>query len=124
MGDLDSKGFEDIQKYVEDKWKLTPLTAEYGTLEESFGPNGKVTNVFRQAVATGKKCCVYLHGSLSNPPVNLEPLNTVLDDNRCMVFNNGERLDLKNVCVVCLLTEKNVEESTPAFVSRTGWVVL
>jgi len=40
-----------------------------------------------------------------------------------MVFATGERLDLKNVSVVCMFSQKDVDQLSPAFVSRNGWVV-
>merc|ERR1711981_1332918 len=95
--------------------------ALYGVYNEETKEwkDGTFTALFRKMIAADCNTLkiVNVNGELS--PYNVEPLNSLLDDNKVLCLANGERLELpSNMKLVFQV--KNMDNLSPAFVSRTG----
>jgi len=122
LGNVDAETWKGVQTYAAEKSGHKAFTIEAGPVESSFGADGSVIKVVREAIACGQKCAIYISGDHSAKPEYIENFNTVTDGNRCMVLGEtGEKLDTRNVAVVFLM--KTCDHVSPAFVSRTSWVV-
>jgi hypothetical protein len=55
-------------------------------------------------------------------PVNIELLNTVMDDNKLLILANGTNIKM-NKNMKLILIGKNTDDLSPASVSRLGIVV-
>ena len=90
--------------------------------------DGTFTKALRESIKTNDRFHIYVTGNMPEKIQFMaelfEQFNQVLDDNKCLMQENGERVFLqKNVRVIYFLTPKQVETMSPASVSRLGWVV-
>merc|ERR1712004_181094 len=98
-----------------------------GKMEGDKWVDGSFTKVFRKMINDQDNCgdCVnkwiVLNGEVD--PENIEPLNSVLDDNKKLFLSSGEILALTPSIRIIFLV-KSLKNSTPAFVSRCGCVFI
>jgi len=96
----------------------------YGRMNQSGKyREGVFTAALRRAVRTEIPTWIVLDGPMN--AATMEPLNTLLDDNRVFCLPTGERVRLTpNVRIIFLMDPESVSQLSPATVSRLGKVSL
>jgi len=122
LGDNNAEKIEAIKKELDQKCNAKSASVVLGSIDEDFGANGKVVKAFREAVASTGRFHIYINGDFVVEPAHwMENMNTVLDDNKCLCLENGERYKLHdNVRVIFFM--KSADKLSPATVSRLSWV--
>merc|ERR1712110_942623 len=122
LGKYDAEKVEAIQKELDQKCNAKSTSVTLGSLDNDFGINGTVVKAFREAVAATGRFHIYISGDFVVEPTHwMENMNTVLDDNKCLCLENGEKITMHdNVRVVFFF--KSSEKLSPATVSRLSWV--
>jgi len=92
-------------------------------LESHTWEEGVFTKVFREYAFDGttKKKWIVLDGPVDHTWV--ENLNSILDDNKRMSLANGETIGMSSGMSILLETD-NLQNTTPATISRCGLVFL
>merc|ERR1711862_57495 len=122
LGNNNADKIDPIKKELDQKCNAKSTSVVLGSLDQDFGVNGNVVKAFREAIAATGRFHIYISGDFKVEPAHwMENMNTVLDDNKCLTLENGERLSLHdNVRVIFFL--KDSEKLSPATVSRLSWV--
>jgi len=122
LGKYNAEKVQAIQKELDQKCNAKSASVILGPLDQDFGNNGTVVKAMREAVAATGRFHVYVSGDFVVEPGHwMENMNTVLDDNKCLVLENGERIKLHdNVRVVFFF--KTADKLSPATVSRLSWI--
>jgi len=122
LGNYTAEKVQAIQKELDQKCNAKSTSVILGSLDQDFGNNGTVVKAMREAVAATGRFHVYVSGDFVVEPAHwMENMNTVLDDNKCLCLENGEKIKLHdNVRVVFFF--KSAEKLSPATVSRLSWV--
>merc|ERR1712232_129760 len=122
FGDNSAEKIEAIKKELDQKCNAKSASVVLGSIDEDFGANGKVVKAFREAVASTGRFHIYINGDFVVEPAHwMENMNWVLDDNKCLCLENGERYKLHdNVRVIFFM--KSADKLSPATVSRLSWV--
>lgn len=84
--------------------------------------DGSFTTALREALKHNGNFIIYVSGDAANPAIWMESLNTVLDDNKCLVLANKEKIHL-NDRVRIVFNVKTCDGFSPATVSRLAWIV-
>jgi len=122
LGNYNAEKVQAMQKELDQKCNAKSASVTLGSLDNDFGVNGTVIKAFREAVAATGRFHIYISGDFVVEPAHwMENMNTVLDDNKCLCLENGEKIMMHdNVRVIFFL--KNSEKLSPATVSRLSWV--
>ena len=103
---------------------VTVLFGEFNEITSEW-KDGLGSGLMRQAVTdtTKDRKWVVFDGPVD--AVWIESKNTVLDDNRTLCLPNGERVKLNGETMRCLFEVEDLQEASPATVSRCGmvWIV-
>jgi hypothetical protein len=105
-------------------WETYDEEAFFGKLGEDGKTytDGEFTRTLREVNSdTANEHWIVISGPTE--PVRVEMLNTCLDDNKCLCLPNNERISLGATTRIIFLT-LNCEQSSPAFVSRVGVVLI
>merc|ERR1711975_171393 len=111
---LQSKGAEPAEGV------MTPAEL-YGGVADGEWRDGVFTKAFKMACDGTQNTWLVVDGALD--AVLMEPLNSLLDDNKRLCLENGESFTLRpNVHLVFVLNAGSVAVMSPAAVSRLGMV--
>jgi len=112
---------------------LNPKSVSMGEL---FGEVNKFTNEWTEGIVSDlvKKAVIAIEGKdfdhkrwiLFDGPVDaiwIENMNTVLDDNKMLCLNNGQRIKMPDICTM-MFEVNDLRVASPATVSRCGMVYL
>ena len=124
----------------DDSWykpvKIQSLNPKSVTMGELFGEVNKLTNEWTEGIVSNlvKEAVNALEGKeadwkrwiIFDGPVDalwIENMNTVLDDNKMLCLNNGQRIKMPETCTM-MFEVNDLRVASPATVSRCGMVYL
>ena len=115
---------------------IDPLNPKSVSMGELFGEVNKLTNEWTEGIipwrvkeavnALETKNADWKRGIIFDGPVDalwIENMNTVLDDNKMLCLNNGQRIKMPETCTM-MFEVNDLRVASPATVSRCGMVYL
>lgn len=133
---LTSLGKQGIDDYWYKTCKIQQLNPKAVTMGELFGEvnpftnewtEGIVSHLVKEAVnALETKEADWKRWIIYDGPVDalwIENMNTVLDDNKMLCLNNGQRIKMPETCTM-MFEVNDLKVASPATVSRCGMVYL
>ena len=130
LTELHSEGIKDRLYYPVEQYRLNPKSVTRGEL---FGYTNLLTNEWTDGLvsklvndAVNSEKPQNLKWIIFDGPVDalwIENMNTVLDDNKTLCLNNGQRIKLPTT-VTMIFEVMDLKVASPATVSRCGMVYL
>jgi dynein heavy chain len=115
---------------------IDPLNPKSVSMGELFGEVNKLTNEWTEGIipwlvkeavnALETKNADWKRWIIFDGPVDalwIENMNTVLDDNKMLCLNNGQRIKMPETCTM-MFEVNDLRVASPATVSRCGMVYL
>merc|ERR1711862_403895 len=123
LGDFSDAEHQDLIKRIKEKMSATTSCVNIGDgIDACFGANGSMLKAMRATNESSGMHLIFVCGTFKEKPVEwMENMNTVLDDNKALVTEAGERIRLGSTGRVVFFF-KTAEGLSPASVSRLGWV--